>query len=179
MKMEFNAQMAPAQKPGKENIIFREIAHADNAALANVIRRVMEEFKIDRPGTIYVETSTDHLFELFQCAPRSTYFVVELNGAVAGGAGIFPTDELPGGVCELVKMYLTPVARGKGVAKELISRCLETAKELGYHSVYLESMPELKQALRLYEYFGFQYLDKPLGNSQHTSTSIWMVKTLS
>jgi len=38
-------------------------------------------------------------------------------------------------------------------------------------------MFELKQAVRLYEHFGFQYLNKQLGNSQHL-TDIWMMKKL-
>lgn len=162
----------------ENTIVFREIKPDDNQALAVIIRRTMEEFKIDRPGTIYVEPTTDHLFELFQSTTGSTYFIVELNGELAGGAGVFPTDQLPGGVCELVKMYLKPAARGRGIAKQLISRCIEKAKELNYHGVYLESMNELKQAVSLYEYFGFRYLEKPMGNSTHSSTDIWMIKEI-
>jgi len=137
----------------------------------------MEEFKVNKPGTVYYEATTDHLFELFQSTSGSNYLVVELNGEVAGGAGIYPTDQLPDGVCELVKMYIKTTARGKGIAKELIRRCINKAKELNYHSVYLESMPELKQAISLYEYFGFQYLNKPMGNSQH-AVDIWMIKNI-
>ena len=162
----------------EETILFREIKYEDNQPLAGVIKSTMEEFKINRTGTIYYEPTTDHLFELFQSIPGSSYFVVELNGEIAGGAGIFPTDQLPDGACELVKMYIAPAARGKGIAKELIRLCITRAKELNYHSVYLESMVELKKAVKLYEYFGFQYLDKPMGNSRHTSTDIWMIKNI-
>ena len=162
----------------EDKIVFRTMKYDDNAPLASLIRSVMEEFKINKPGTIYVEPSTDHLFELFASAPGGHYFVVELNGEIVGGAGVFPTDELPDGVCELVKMYLKPAARGKGIAKALISRCIEKAKELSYAVVYLESMTELKQAVKLYEQFGFQYLSSPMGNSQHTSTTIWMRKNI-
>jgi len=44
--------------------------------------------------------------------------------------------------------------------------------------VYLETMPELKQALKVYEKFGFRYLEGPMGNSGHTGCSLWMLKTL-
>ena len=162
----------------QENTVFREIKYEDNPALAGVIKSTMEEFKINKPGTIYYEPTTDHLFELFQSTPGSNYFVVELNDEIAGGAGIFPTDQLPEGVCELVKMYIAPAARGKGIAKELIRLCITRAKELNYHTIYLESMVELKKAVKLYEYFGFQYLDKPMGNSRHTSTDTWMIKDI-
>jgi putative acetyltransferase len=137
----------------------------------------MEEFNINRTGTVYVEPTTDHLFELFQSNVKSYYFVVELNGGIVGGAGVFPTDQLPKGVCELVKMYIKPSARGKGIGRELIRNCIDKAKELNYNGIYLESMFELKQAVKLYEHFGFQYLNKPMGNSQHI-TDIWMTKNL-
>ena len=37
-------------------------------------------------------------------------------------------------------------------------------------------MPELKQALSVYEKFGFEYLKGPMGNSGHTGCSLWMLK---
>ena len=40
---------------------------------------------------------------------------------MVGGGGIYPTKGLPEKTCELVKMYLLPVARGKGVGKMIIT----------------------------------------------------------
>ena len=55
---------------------------------------------------------------------------------------------------------------------------IEEAKNLGYKNIYLESMPELKQALKTYEKFGFQYLKGPMGNSGHYGCELWMIKYL-
>ncbi len=93
-----------------------------------------------------------------------------------GGVGIFPTYGLPQGTCELVKMYLVPEARGKGLGKSLIERALAFAKNAGYVQVYIETMPELQKAMTVYEKFGFRYLEKPLGNSGHFGCQIWMLK---
>jgi putative acetyltransferase len=161
-----------------EEISIRQIEQRDNEALASVIRRALEEFGANRPGTVYYDDTTDHLFELFQSTPKSAYFVTEKDGLLLGGAGIYPTDALPAGTCELVKMYLSPAARGQGLGRLLISQCLETAKANGFSQVYLESMPELKKAVGIYEQFGFRYLDSPMGNSGHTGCGIWMIKTL-
>ena len=95
-----------------------------------------------------------------------------------GGAGIYPTNALPADTCELVKMYLAPAARGLGLGRQLITLCLETAKAKGFSRVYLESMPELKKAVGIYELFGFQYLTAPMGNSGHCGCGIWMLKNL-
>ena len=152
----------------------RNILPSDNEALARVVRDTMAEFGVNRPGTVYFDPTTDHLYELFQ-TPRSTYFVAELNGVIVGGGGIYPSDGLPPNVCELVKMWLRPEARGIGLGRELITRCIEAAKATGYRQIYLETMPELKQALKVYEKFGFHYLDGPMGNTGHFGCDKWML----
>ena len=161
-----------------EEVLIRNIELKDNASLAAIIRKSLEEFNAAKPGTVYFDTTTDHLFELFQSTPNSKYFVAELNGTVIGGAGIFPTENLPKGYCELVKMYLSKDARGLGLGRMMISKCLDTAKEMGFTNVYLESMPELSKAVKVYEKFGFSYLKEPLGNSGHCGCDIWMMKEI-
>ncbi len=161
-----------------EGIEIRPIQFSDNAAMARIIRNSLEEFGAARPGTVYFDESTDHLFELFQSTPLSAYFVAVKDGALVGGAGIFPTEGLPGTTCELVKMYLSPKVRGMGLGRFMIDRCLQKAKENGFDSVYLETMPELKKAVSVYEKFGFAYLNGPMGNSGHNGCGIWMLKNL-
>ena len=161
-----------------DDILIRPIQPGDNAAMANIIRRTLEEFGIIRPGTVYFDDSTDHLFTLFQSTPRSCYFIAEKDGQLIGGAGIFPTNGLSADTCELVKMYLSPVARGKGLGRSMIGQCLEVAAGLGFKQVYLETMPELKKAVSVYEKFGFEFLSGPMGNSGHNGCDIWMLKKI-
>jgi len=160
----------------QESIIIRNIEPRDNVAIAKIIRDSLAEFGANKPGTVYYDESTDHLFELFNSTPGSIYFIAELNGEVVGGGGIYPTDGLPQGTCELVKMYLKTDVRGAGLGGKMIERCLSVAKELGYSNVYLETMPELKKALSVYEKFGFEYLAAPMGNSGHSGCERWMIK---
>lgn len=161
-----------------EGVQIRDIRPGDNVAIAHVIRTSLEEFGANRPGTVYFDESTDHLFELFRDQPGSAYFIAEKDGVVIGGAGIFPTNGLPDGTCELVKMYLTPTARGIGLGKTMIQHCMEIARTKGYNQVYLETMPELRKAVSVYEKFGFTYLNAPMGNSGHNGCDIWMLKRL-
>ncbi len=158
--------------------IIRTIQQEDNATLAKIIRNALAEFGANKPGTVYFDPTTDHLFEVFNSSPNSIYFIAEKNGEIIGGAGIYPTENLPEATCELVKMYLKPSARGLGLGRTLIEKCLLAAKEMGYKQVYLESMPELKKALSVYEKFGFKYLAGPMGNSGHTGCDLWMLKIL-
>lgn len=159
-------------------ICIRPIEPKDNAAIASIIRTALEEFGANKPGTVYFDASTDDLYSLFKNQAGSVYFVAEEGGSLLGGAGIFPTEGLPSGVCELVKMYLAKAARGKGLGQKMISHVMSWAKENGYQTVYLETMPELSKAVKVYEHFGFQYLQAPMGNSGHCGCDLWMSKSL-
>lgn len=157
-----------------EDILIRPIQPSDNAELASIIRRSLEEFGANRPGTVYFDESTDHLFTLFREKPGSAHFVAEKNKQILGGAGYYPTEGLPADTCELVKMYLKPEARGLGLGRQLIQYCLTEARKTGYRFIYLETMPELNKAIRVYEKFGFSYLEGPMGNSGHNGCDVWM-----
>ena len=159
------------------NIPIRKIQPSDNPFLSKIVKDTLAEFGANHPGTVYYDPTTDALFELFQ-KEGAVYYVAELDGKIVGGGGIYPTDGLPADTCELVKMYLLPMARGTGLGKSLIEKSIDFAKDYGYHKIYLESMPELKQALKVYAKFGFEYLKGPMGNSGHTGCSLWMLKEL-
>jgi len=158
-------------------IIIRPIQFSDNPHLALIVRNTLAEFGAANPGTVYFDPTTDALYELFQ-TPKAAYFVAESNGKILGGGGIYPTDGLPDDTCELVKMYLLPEARGIGLGRSLIDRCLKTAQEKGFLQVYLETLEELHLALKIYAKFGFEYLRAPMGNSKHFGCGLWMLKKL-
>ena len=163
---------------GLQEITIRTIEEKDNAAIANVIRRTLEEFGANHPGTVYYDEATDALYSVFQNTNRSIYFIAERNDEVVGGGGIFPSAGLPEDTCELVKMYLLPHVRGIGLGKKLIQQCIDFAKQAGYQNIYLETMPELKQALKTYEKFGFEYINHSMGNTGHFGCELWMLKQL-
>jgi len=155
----------------------RPLQPADNAALAHIIRSSLAEFGANKPGTVFFDPTTDDLFSLFQ-QQGSAYLVAAQEGIILGGAGIFPSAGLPPSVCELVKMYLDKDARGRGLGRLFINQCLQLAADLGYQQVYLETMPELKKAVSVYEKFGFRYLSGPMGNTGHFGCDVWMIKDL-
>jgi putative acetyltransferase len=160
-----------------DSIRIRPIQPADNKEIASVIRNTFTEFGIDKPGTTFYDESLDNMYGSFQL-PGSRYHIGMINDRIAGGGGIFPSPGLPEGTCELVKMYLSAEARGKGLGWQLIGECLAFAGDYGYRQVYIETMPELQKAMSIYEKHGFHYLDGPMGNTGHYGCSIWMLKDL-
>jgi putative acetyltransferase len=162
----------------EESIIhIRPIEPSDNLALAKVIRDALTEFGANKPGTVFFDPTTDALYELFR-TQGAYYLVATINHEIVGGCGIFPTENLPNGTCELVKLYLKASARGTGLGKQLMLKSMEWAKQNGYQQVYLESMPELAKAVSIYENVGFTRITAPLGNSGHCGCDIWMTMDL-
>jgi len=162
---------------GMTNIQIRPIRAEDNASIARIIRMTLAEFGADKPGTVFFDPTTDDLFQLFSI-PGSLYFVAEVNGALVGGSGVYPTPGLPVNCCELVKLYLLPEIRGLGLGIQLMEKCFQKAIELGFSRMYLETMPELRTAIGLYEKTGFEYLSGPMGKSGHFGCDLWMIKNL-
>jgi putative acetyltransferase len=158
-------------------IALRKIEKSDNLTLATMIRKVFEEHDAPQHGTVYSDPTTDDLFSLFR-EPGSVLWVSVLDGEIVGCCGIFPTPGLPQGYAELVKFYLSADARGKGIGKQLMEKSIESARELGYTHLYLESLPHYARAVGIYEKQGFVTLEQPLGNSGHSTCNIWMYKKL-
>ncbi|MFT5780360.1 MAG: putative acetyltransferase [Crocinitomicaceae bacterium] len=154
---------------------FRKIESRDNLELAALIRGVLKEHGIDKPGTVYTDPTTDALFELFE-REKAIYWIAEMNGRMVGGCGIYPTPGLDADCTELVKLYVNSKTRGLGLGRELMNISINSAIETGYSKIYLETLPELSSAIGLYESLGFKSLSAPLGNSGHFACNLWMLK---
>ncbi|MGQ2982586.1 GNAT family N-acetyltransferase [Flavobacterium sp.] len=157
--------------------IIRKIAKGDDAAVAKVIRDVLVEHNVPKVGTAYADASLDCMFEAYT-KPNSVYFVVEREGRIIGGAGVAPLDNGPADTCELQKMYFLAEVRGLGIGSKMIDKCLVSATAFGFAQCYLETMPYMQAAQKLYLKNGFTYLDAPMGDTGHSSCPVWMIKLL-
>ena len=161
----------------KNVMLIREIKQKDNASIANVIRDIFHELDAPKVGTAYADPILDTLYQVYQ-APRSVYYVVELNGKVVGGCGVAPLENAEVSVCELQKMYFAPEIRGTGYAEKIINQCLEFASQQGFEICYLETLSFMTIAQKLYKRMGFEHIDGPMGNTGHNSCEVWMTKKL-
>lgn len=132
-------------------ISIRPATNSDCAEIQTLVFGVLEEYglKPDLAGTDKDLTDIEAhylarggLFELLETA----------DGTLLGTVGLYPMDET---TVELRKMYLSPQLRGKGIGKQTLQRMVEKAKELGFKKIYLETASVLKEAVGLYEKFGF------------------------
>ncbi len=140
----------------------RDIPSADNF-----------QFKLAKTEVDYKTTET--LFReyalLIQCEHCFVHFEEELKilnqmyGAPNGGIilvwagedviGCVAIRKMNEGIAELKRMYLKTEFRNFGLGKKLLKEAETLAKSLGYHHLYLDTMPKLKPAIHLYESAGF------------------------
>ena len=158
-------------------MLIRPINESDNKQIAVILREVLVEMDIPRIGSAFEDPEIDKMYESYQ-SNRSRYFIVEENNKILGGAGI---NELKNGdinICELQKMYFHKTIRGRGIGQKLIEICLNFALESGYEKCYIETMPNMVNAQKLYLKKGFQYINAPLGNTGHSACPVWMIKKI-
>ena len=139
----------------------RLVRQSDNHVLAQMLREVLIEMNVPKEGTAFADPKLDAIYDAYS-VEKANYWVVCLSYHIKGGAGIAPLHDGPSGYCELQKMYFLPDARVKGLGNQMIQKCMTKAKSYGYTDCYLETMPNMIDAQKLYKKWGFSYIDHPL-----------------
>lgn len=155
----------------------RKIQLADNLQMAAIVRDVLIEMGAPKIGTAYSDPNLETLYETYN-NERAVYYLLVSGDRVVGGAGVSQLDNGPTDICEFQKMYFLHEARGLGFARKILDKSLEDAIFFGFKKCYIETMPYMHDAQKLYKKAGFYYLDKPLGKTGHTSYPVWMMKDL-
>ena len=158
-------------------MLIRPINESDNKPLKIILREVLIEMNIPKTGSAYEDPEINNMYNSYSSS-RSRYFVVEENNKILGGAGINPLKGGNSNVCELQKMYFHKSIRGKGIGDKMIELCIDFAIKSNFKKCYIETMPNMINAQKLYLKKGFEYIDAPLGNTGHTACPVWMIKTL-
>ncbi|RXX22130.1 GNAT family N-acetyltransferase [Streptococcus oralis] len=154
----------------------RPMEERDNLAVAQLIRTSLEEFGLDKPGTVYFDSHLDHLADFYQHQEKAAYFVLEDEGHLVGCGGFAPVSDK---IAELQKLYVAKNSRGKGYSSRLIKQIVQNVRLAGYEQLYLETSTELATAVVVYQHYGFKPLQQPLSNATgHPAMNIWMIKSL-
>ncbi len=99
--------------------------------------------------------------------PRGTLLVAADGARHAGMIGLRALD---GTIAEMKRLYVRPEARGRGLARQLISRLCEEATRLGYTDIRLDTLPMMGDAQALYHACGFvdiePYYETPIAGTR-------------
>ena len=79
--------------------------------------------------------------------------VIENEAKIVGSYGLYPLSPTS---YELRKMYLLKEFQGKGFGKLMMDDMIETARQMGFKEIVLETNSILAKAIKLYEKYGFE-----------------------
>jgi ribosomal protein S18 acetylase RimI-like enzyme len=76
-----------------------------------------------------------------------------VDGNPAGTVSLRPLSEL---ACEVKRLYVRPGCRGLGLGRKLMDNVIRQAQDLGYKSMYADTLPQMKSAQAMYKEIGFK-----------------------
>ena len=86
-------------------------------------------------------------------SPRGRLLIARDDDAVAGCVAMRP---LTSDTCEMKRLYVRPPYRAGGLGRQLAERVIAEARSAGYRQMYLDTLPTMTGAQRLYERLGFK-----------------------
>jgi len=129
----------------------RLASNADCEPIAKLVFGVLNEYGL-KPDPASTDADIEDI-ESSYFGRGGTFLVLEAeDGSIIGAYGLYPLEEH---TCELRKMYLHKAYRGKGLGKRLLDDALAKARQLGFRKMVLETASVLKEAIALYESYGF------------------------
>jgi len=160
-------------------IEYRKIKISDNQALGKVMEEVLIEYNAVEGGSMLGDPTCFRMFQEYT-EDKSVYYIALVDGKLVGGCGVKKVpNQNDNSICELQRMYILKVARGKKIGKTLIQKCISKAKEFGYKKMYLETFPQMTEAISLYQRNGFYHIDYAIGETGHDACDVKMLKDLS
>lgn len=130
----------------------RLAANADCGQVTDLVYTVLGEYHLT-PDPACTDADLRDIEQSYFKRGGVFYVLEEKDGSIIGSYGLHPMDP---NTCELRKMYLHRDDRGKGLGRRLLEHALANARRLGFKRVTLETASVLKEAIRLYEAYGFK-----------------------
>ena len=88
--------------------------------------------------------------------PQGRLLLADVDGQPAGCVGI---RRLTDDICEMKRLYVRTAFQGSGIGRQLVLAAVDAARDLGYRELWLDTLPTMTSAQRLYEQLGLERID--------------------
>jgi GNAT superfamily N-acetyltransferase len=118
-------------------------------------RRLVREYAASLDVDLSFQNFDEELqhFTTEYAAPGGAFLLAEEAGRYLACIGLRQFSADSG---EIKRLYVVPAARGRGLGRVLVERVIVVARDLGYGSVLLDTLPFMKEAQALYSALGFR-----------------------
>ncbi len=144
---------------GNEQIVIEKLSAASVPSIVELIKRNLEPF--EESGNVLAATfrRLENLADVYR-EEGACFFVARDNeqNKFIGGVGLGPLHGLPAseGFGEIRDLVLEMSYRGQGIGAKLLGMSIDKAISIGYEQLYLETVPNMITARRLFQRFGFR-----------------------
>jgi GNAT superfamily N-acetyltransferase len=158
----------------ESTVTIRAYEGVDHEAVVALFTRINRELappslreRFEDYITSSIRGELSQLPELFSAAKRNAFWVVEIDGRIAGMFGIEGRNE---GSTELRRMYLDRAYRGRGIAQQMLECAEARARELGFSMMILSTAEIQEAALAFYRKCGYRLIRTELADAMSTKT---------
>ena len=151
----------------------------DTAPELDATRRIFQEYAESLLVDLCFQDFSNELSNLpgEYAAPRGSLLIALVDGAVAGCCALRALDAADYvNACEMKRLYVRPAFRGLGLGRDLAERILDTARQVGYRSVLLDTLDEMETARALYQDLGFEeippYYHNPIAGAHYLKADL-------
>ena len=95
--------------------------------------------------------------------PKGVILMAIEDGAIVGCVGIRPRMR---NEAELKRLYVQPSHQGRSIGRRLFHTAMSKAKDIGYASIVLDTLPTMQTAKSLYLAYGFKQIPAYYGNPE-------------
>ncbi len=136
--------------PAANALPIRPAKNRDAPAIKELVFSVLREYDLE-PDPRGTDADLDDI-DAHYFAQGGWFGVLVIDGNIVACVGVYRHNS---STCELRKMYCLPAYRGRGYGQQLLDHALAEAKALKFKRVVLETASALKEAIVLYQRYGF------------------------
>jgi ribosomal protein S18 acetylase RimI-like enzyme len=144
-----------------ETLDIHRVRDSEFAAAGEATARAYREF--ERPEWPGYAAYVARIADIAERADVATVLVAVVDGVIAGSATLELTERIrPSSTgplepdeAHLRMVGVSPEYRGRGIARQLVSACIELARAAGKQRLTLDTAPVMLAAQRLYTSMGF------------------------
>ena len=145
----------------EKNFQVRNASVDDMSAVDRITRTAYEEYAAIMDPIAW-EGLREAVEEGLASRVRADTIVADLDDEIVGSVMLFPPEAATyGGAVadvrwpEIRLLAVAPSARGMGIARALVSECLDRARKRGFQSVGLHTSRSMRIAVEMYRRMGF------------------------